>query len=370
MPAPRLVNTFRASILCFVALLPLLCVATGGASTDPGPSAVCPDCHGNFASCNFGVTGTCIGIETVKGNAKIISEGAGKLSLTDVVAPRFLKMFSRSTLESLLSIIQRPQPGTQFEITKTTRVSTTLQAIGGGLLTIEGAVSQLSDLMEDARIANDESLASLLLSRLSFIKAGKEVSSHASGSNSIFDVGIFTYLWAKITEFVMQRGMQVHMMVGDSASTSVSSFKAKLHRPFRMEEFAEMLNLLILMLTGLGLIPALVSTDFIENCVYDTIRLRRKTWQVAHELLLIMFRRVEDSGGKLKLSTACDEVYLGTAMEEAVANADEFFRAPGGNPGRVGDDIDKSAKQWDGKSHNAGSQKVLQILECGYCSRG
>ena len=103
--------------------------------------------------------------------------------------------------------------------------------------------------------------------------------------------------------------------------------RATIHRPSSMEGFAEMINMFIMICSGLGVMSVLVLTDFFEHAVYDTIRLRGRTWKLAHELMLIMFRRVEDSGGRLSLAKICDECHLGTLLEEAEVNrASEVFR--------------------------------------------
>ena len=39
-------------------------------------------------------------------------------------------------------------------------------------------------------------------------------------------------------------------------------------------------------------------------------------WQLAHELLMVMFRRIEDSGGRLTLGNVYDESYLNTVMDD------------------------------------------------------
>jgi hypothetical protein len=71
--------------------------------------------------------------------------------------------------------------------------------------------------------------------------------------------------------------------------------------------------------------------------VFDTTRLRGETWQFAHELMLVIFRRIEDSGGRFHLGNVYNELYLNSLMVEARANAAMFFRTPGGNPGKVND---------------------------------
>ena len=65
---------------------------------------------------------------------------------------------------------------------------------------------------------------------------------------------------------------------------------------------------------------------------YDTIRVHNRCWKLAHELLLIMFRMIEDSGGRLTFCNCYDEKYLNTVLEEAETNKAVFFRALGGNP--------------------------------------
>ena len=102
-----------------------------------------------------------------------------------------------------------------------------------------------------------------------------------------------------------------------------------------MVEFAEMLNLFTMYLAALGIAGVLVVTDFFEHIVFDTIRMRGKSWEFAHELMLVVFRRIEDSGGRITLANASERVHMEQLMLEATANTTEFFRSPGGNPGNV-----------------------------------
>ena len=103
------------------------------------------------------------------------------------------------------------------------------------------------------------------------------------------------------------------------------SNSSDIFRPQRMEDFAEMINLFIMMAHALAVTSVLVLTDFFESAVFDTIRLRNRSWQVAHELLLVMFRYVEDSGGQKKLSSICNEGHLTTLLEEAEHNEAIFL---------------------------------------------
>ena len=47
---------------------------------------------------------------------------------------------------------------------------------------------------------------------------------------------------------------------------------------------------------------------------------------------MIMFRLIEDSGGRLTFGNCYDEKYLNTVLEEAETNKAVFSRSLGGNP--------------------------------------
>ena len=85
--------------------------------------------------------------------------------------------------------------------------------------------------------------------------------------------------------------------------------------------------------TALGLATAVAVTEFLEYTVFDTIRMRGKTWQVAHELFLAMLRRIEDSGGKLNLVNCINDTHLNTVLE--VSAKRHTFRSSPANVGRV-----------------------------------
>eukprot|EP00966_Prymnesium_polylepis_P331348 7386907-Prymnesium_polylepis.1 len=79
----------------------------------------------------------------------------------------------------------------------------------------------------------------------------------------------------------------------------------------------EMMNLFVMMCSGLAIMQVMVATEFFQRSVYETMNLRRKSWKVAFELMLLLFRKVEDSGGMVELCSACDEVHLNCLMEQA-----------------------------------------------------
>ena len=116
------------------------------------------------------------------------------------------------------------------------------------------------------------------------------------------DTGVLNYLWAKVSEFVMKREASARLLLDSLATTSssVTQMAATLYRPKTMEDFSEMMNLFVMMASALGLVSAIVITDYFQHVVYDVMRVHKRTWQHAHELNLIMLRLIEDSGGPYK----------------------------------------------------------------------
>ena len=140
------------------------------------------------------------------------------------------------------------------------------------------------------------------------------------------DTGILTFMLAKVSGFVMNKEMEIKLQGNKKSSDSSSDLTAKLVRPANMVECSEMFNLFILYVHALAISNVLVVIDFIEHAFYDTVRRREKSWQFAFELVLVMFRRIEDSGGRLNLGNVYEETYLNTVMDEAQAS---FLRVSG-----------------------------------------
>ena len=311
--------------------------------------SVCPHCQGNFASCTWTPTSpTCPTVAGVAANTAVVVAGAGALSIASLVNTRFLKMFTKTGLEAILNLIKRPSPGVPFDIDETTTAKAILAAINVGQITLEAAVVAVADLMDEA---DDADAVAKLQGRLDCLKVLKSTAAHADAihSGTPVDMGIFTFLWGRVSEFVMKRMMQVKLFSLPSETTTSdgkgAGLSATIFRPQRMEDFAEMINLFIMMSHALAVTSVLVLTDFFESAVFDTIRLRNRSWQVAHELLLVMFRYVEDSGGQKKLSSICNEGHLTTLLEEAEHNEAIFYRTSAGNAVS-----DKAQQPYNGKS--------------------
>ena len=304
--------------------------------------SICPHCAGHFDSCTYDTDGKCPTVDVVVSNAAIVALGSGVLTLSKIIKPRFMRVFSRVAFETILTLVKRKEPGASFDITPTTPATTILTAVQSGQVTLEMVLFKLLELME---AATDAGVKDTLKRRMEMLKTVSDIKVKLpSGAFSgLFDTGVLTFMWAKVSEFVMSKGMQVKLQVeGPRADSSSSSdLNATIHRPTTFEQFAEMMNLFGLYMHGLAICSYLVLADFYEHAIYDTIRMRGESWEFAHELMLVMFRRVEDSGGNLTLANVYNELYLNTVVDEARKNVEAFFRPRAGNAHEKGEKGDK-----------------------------
>ena len=80
-------------------------------------AAQCRKCHGNFPSCKFSEDGSpCPTSGMVDANAAVMVAGEGTIRMVGLVKNRFLKMFSSTTFETLVNLVNRPEPGSPFSI--------------------------------------------------------------------------------------------------------------------------------------------------------------------------------------------------------------------------------------------------------------
>ena len=108
-------------------------------------------------------------------------------------------------------------------------------------------------------------------------------------------------------------------------------------------EFFEALNLFIMWTTALGLGSAVCVTSFIQDFIFDTIRVRGYSWQFAAVFLAVVLAHIEDSEGRITLMNAVHQVHLNTLLAEAEVccatlypKLSSFFRAPPVAAGRRG----------------------------------
>ena len=81
-------------------------------------------------------------------------------------------------------------------------------------------------------------------------------------------------------------------------------------------EFAACLNLFVMLAIAVS-IPAIPLCEFIYLVVHDSVLRRDRTWQFAVVLLVVYLRKIEESGGRITLAKATEEVHTAAMYEEA-----------------------------------------------------
>ena len=309
----------------------------------------CPHCHGNAPSCTFAMDKKCPLITIVAANAMVIAGTATAvgLSLTHLIRPRFLRAFMSASLDVIQSHVRRPAPGTAFVINIDTKMKDILQAISSGQYTMELAFLRLGELSDDLDPSKDTDKPKIarLERNIKLLGEAKDVSAFKTSTTHESDGGgVFSFIWAKLSVFVSNKEMDSRVTIygqksgEDSSSTTKHAFTAKAVLLSSMEECAETMNLFILFVVSLGISSTQIVCDFYEHVFFDTIRMRGRPWQFAVQLMLVMFRRIEDSGGTLNLGNIFNETSLNLVMEEAERITKAlypklvFFRIGGGTP--------------------------------------
>ena len=298
---------------------------------------MCPHCFGIFNGCTFDTNSRCPSVETVSANAKVIAAGGvGVLSLVALIRPPYLRTFTLATIELLLAIVRRPAPGTEFEVKADTKTSAIITAVKSGVLTLESALIQITDVM-DTSITDVQTAK--FTAAISALKALKEVNS-LSLTATAGQGGALSFLWAKASE--VQRDLSktsVKVVLNDSDDSGHSrSASAKLVRPAEFEAFMEMITLFTMFASAMGFASSLLINDFFLEVVFGGMR-RGFSWQLCCEIVTELLRRVDDSLGKITLGTVYNESYLNSVVDLADSYcmqhygfSRDTFRTRGGTP--------------------------------------
>jgi hypothetical protein len=334
----------------------------------PVVAGVCPHCFGNLAGCDFDNDATsCPYVKTTTANVAALgaaAAGTTLLTLSGVLAPRFLKAFTSATLSAILRLARR-KPVTAYEVKATSKIDEIMTAVSTGAISYEDALVALGGLADSEA---DATRAAALWRRYEMLSKAKEVGKLALTTTAMEDTGVYSWLWAKTSEHVATRAIdttvsvEVGSGVGSSSSADTAqALKASL-KVFKSEwDFMECCNLFLMYCTTLGLASALTLTSFYEYFVFDTLR-RGYSWQLVSCMIYVVFRLCEESQGLVTLANAHEKLHLNSVYQEAeTAMARLYpgagiFRAhpgKGGNttpPGGAGD------RKWNGKFNSTSSK--------------
>ena len=301
---------------------------------DSRVEAVCPMCNGYGVGCTWAADKCCPAVDEPTSNRNIITGAStGMISLAKCIPARFLRAFTRAELTAVATIAARPPPGTPVTITAATKLKEISVYLNQGLISMDQVSMLYAGFIDDE---SDEDTKRTLMYNLKLLMSMKDLPGVVGAqAESGEPYGVLAWLLAMVASFVAAGTIVAKTTLGPAdASTSSgtgSRHVAKLVRPKTMVDLFELMNLYIMFYTSLGLGSTILITQFFEFVIFDTIRMRSKQWPVAFELLVILLRKVENTVD-LTIGNVMQEVYLNSAMEEAVEAAKTcyaaFFRSP------------------------------------------
>ena len=109
-----------------------------------------------------------------------------------------------------------------------------------------------------------------------------------------------------------------------------------------------------MMVVALGLASPLIVARFFSEVAYDTIRVLRESYTVAHELVLGHFRGIEEDATRTTtLANVVERSSQDTLLRRARSDAGTFFRPPAEGHRGAG------AQTWNGKSTDSSKQLCI-----------
>jgi len=285
--------------------------------------AVCPHCKDSIPGCAGGEA--CITVAGPRTNAgKMSSPSFSSVpDLASLLPPELQSVFSRPVVEAIVGIACAPQSGAiiDFSSAPYTKASSVVRAAMFGHCTPEEAILELSSRLDEAGSERD---ALRLSTSIELLRSkASQASSHLQNGCQ----GVFTFVWAKIGQaFSAREAGSIRLQVPGGRGPTSTDLSATVRRPGSSTEFYFWISQFIRVLHAIGVATFFVSSQFVKDVVWDTILRLKQSWQVAHELMLCYFRRVEeDPSKKLTLANVYQQGWGDVLMAEARCNAETFF---------------------------------------------
>ena len=308
----------------------------------PFAYGVCQNCFGAAQGCG-GNTTACPWVTTVATNVAAMAAAAGgAIKVLNVLPHKILRLFPKSILDILSSVAARDLSTTFDPTNKSTAEIVT--AVKFGHFSQLDAILHFTD--EISKVANGDGEASVKIKKLeSAIKSIESISSTTSVSPNTNE-GCLLYILARLSKSVCvtTQGSTSFDLCGDcenddDSTRSQKSFSATLVRPQTIEQMISLLNLFTMVGHATGAANVIAITCFLDEVVFDPMRVGNMAWPVAFECMILYLRMVEAHGSNYNIASIVHTCGgIDAIRQEATSIAHDrypsaFFRSPGGKPG-------------------------------------
>ena len=261
-----------------------------------GNAVTCYTCYDQIEGCAGG--DACLLHSRPHANTAVIAAGVGVISLASLLPIKFLRECTRSALDCIKMVANRPQLGTPLDISQNAMTVDQLVAA------VQSGAAQPGDAMRECltRLASagnqlETNRLNALATLLSHMDKGSTPASGTGGRSAV--LGTYSLAWALAGRIARQTlSVGVAGVAGQSgpseAATPITQMvKLNITRPSSMAEFSDMITTWLMLCHATGLGHVLALGEFIRDVVHDTISKLNYSWQLAHELLLVYFEVVE-----------------------------------------------------------------------------
>lgn len=321
-------------------------------------AVTCHTCFDQIPGCTGG--DACLLLTTPRANTAVIAGGAGLLTLVNLLPIKFLRECTRSILDCLKMVANRPVLGTPIDLSApTTNVEELIGHVQSGRATpgdaAREAVTRLTTATTQIEIARLNGLANFLNN----MEKANGVSMMGGVTRGGIALGSFTLVWAlsgKITRQSLAIGIAgVVESAAEASSPAVQVVKLSILRPRTLAEFSDMLTIWFMICHSTGVGNILVLGEFVRDVVHDTMLKHNHSWQVAHELFLVYLEAVETSSDdsvtiRNIYVNGSQDTFLKRAQDSAAIEYGSTNVKKAGEPQKDTDDR-KGGQKWNG-NHN------------------
>lgn len=269
-------------------------------------NSVCTFCFGDASGCN-GDQSTCPWFTGVAANvAAVAAGGAVMIKLESLLPARFLRVFTRPVLQTLGIVSSRPKGGAAFNFTDKS-MGAIQDAVVGGIVSKDEAVREICD-----RLTVEESKESPNVNLCKQLERGLHVVQKATVRVASSDIteGAYLYVLATLSHTTCVEEMPFDLCVEISDETTSAPgtpggsrrFAASLKRPKNAAQMFALLHQFQLVAVTAGLTNLTSIGPFLEDAVYEPVRLGSLEWPVAFELMICYIRMVENEPLQWRLS--------------------------------------------------------------------
>jgi len=310
--------------------------------------AVCPHCKDSIPGCAGG--DACITIAGPLKNAATMAAPAlsSVPSIASLLPPELLSVFTKQVVETLVGIACAPARGAVVDLSSST-YATAASVVRASLFGHCSRDEALLELTTRLELASQEIDVKKLSTSMEILK------SQSSQSGSVYTEtgqGALTYVWAKLGQAMGNAATRtIRVSTASTKAASSTDLVATVRRPRSEREFYHMIHQFMRILHAVGLATFYVTSQFFDDVVWNTISRLQEKWQVAHELMLCYFRRVEyDTTRNTTLANVYHQGWNDSLLAEARQNDMAFF------PSRAEEESQETYETKESKETDQGTE--------------